>query len=127
MMVLVTVALAVLALLVAAVVGVAALLLQRRVSTLQAQIEGLSAEAVSQGSTPALASPALEPGSRRLITVEILNPLEVAASQSRAARLLVGLTPAMITKIVYDQASAQILEGLEEEGVAAEVRVHVAD
>lgn len=71
------------------------------------------------------AVPVTVPAGRRLITVEILNPLEVAGRESRAGGLVGTLAPSLVTRIVYDQASQQILDGLSAEGVDAQVQVRV--
>ncbi|MFT4264225.1 MAG: hypothetical protein QM572_12635 [Nocardioides sp.] len=118
---------AVLALVVAIPLAVAAALLTRQVRSLRASVAALHEEVEAQAGAPPAVPVTLDIGPRRVITIEILNPLELAASQSRAARLLGGLTPTVITRIVYDQASKQIMETLEDEGVAAEVRVRVGD
>ncbi len=118
--------LAVVAIVAAAGAAVGCVLLWRQAAALRTTLGVLAEEVAAHASAPGSPGPPAVSAPRRLITVELLNPLEVAASQSRAAKLLGGLTPAVITKIVYDQASKQILTGLEEEGVAAEVRVHVA-
>lgn len=65
------------------------------------------------------------PGSR-LVLVDILNPLELATSQTKAAGMLHKLRPSLLQRIVYDEAARQIRERLVEEGVVADVRVHVA-
>lgn len=69
----------------------------------------------------------LTPSSRPSITIEVLNPIELAAAQSRAGALLGSVRPQMVTKLVYDQVAKKLLEGLEEEGVVAEVRIHAAE
>lgn len=90
--------------------------LDRRALELRAEADRLS---------PVGVLPVALPGGRRIITVEILNPLSVATRESRAGGVLGTVAPALVTRIVYDQARRQILEGLIEEGVEAEVRVHV--
>ncbi|UDY22346.1 hypothetical protein [Nocardioides sp. Kera G14] len=117
--------LAAVALVATVAVAITALLLRRRVAALSTTVLGLQEEVAARAEGPAAPAVPGDLGPRRLITIEILNPLEVAAKHSRAAKLLGGVTPAMISRIVYDQASTQILETLEEEGIAAEVRVHV--
>jgi hypothetical protein len=117
---------AVLALVVAAACAAIAGWLLHTHRRLEATVARLRAEIAATAGASAPALPPIAAGSRRLITVEILNPLELATTKSRAAGLLGSVTPATVTRIVYDQAGAQILAGLEEEGVVAEVRVHVA-
>jgi len=65
-------------------------------------------------------------GQRRILAVEILNPIELATTQVKAAGLLGAMRPALLTKVVYDQASKQVVDRLEQEGVLADVRVHAA-
>ncbi|MGK2876104.1 MAG: hypothetical protein ACSLEW_10780 [Nocardioides sp.] len=91
-------------------------ILDRRATELRAALDRLA---------PAGALPVANPTGRRIITVEILNPLAVATRESRAGGVLGTVAPALVTRIVYDQACRQIQEGLTEEGVEAEVRIHV--
>jgi hypothetical protein len=65
-------------------------------------------------------------GPRRMLAVEILNPIELASTKVKAAGLLGAVRPALLTKIVYDQAVKQVVDQLETEGVLADVRVHAA-
>lgn len=64
---------------------------------------------------------------RRLIAIEILNPLELAASESRFAKHLGGVAPTMIRREVTKRTVAELALQLREKGVNAEVRVHDAD
>lgn len=108
---------AVLALLVTVAVAACCVVLLRRVRTLEATLTQLELPA----------PPALPVRERPYITVEVLNPIELATAQSRAGALVGSVRPQMVTKIVYDQVAKRLLEGLEEEGAVAEVRVHVAE
>lgn len=65
-------------------------------------------------------------GSRRVISIEILNPLELAASHSRFGGLAGGLAPRALRRIVYEQTVRDMRVQLVEEGVQAEVGLHVA-
>jgi hypothetical protein len=109
---------AVLALLVTVAVAACCVVLLRRVRTLEATLTELELPA---------APPLLPARERPFITVEVLNPIELATAQSRAGALVGSVRPQMVTKIVYDQVAKRVLEGLEEEGAVAEVRVHVAE
>lgn len=60
----------------------------------------------------------------RLISVEIHNPLQLAAREQALAGLLGNLAPGMIRREVYRQAASMIRQELEKWEVAAEVRVH---
>lgn len=108
---------AVLALLVAAAVAGCCVVLLRRLRSLEASLTHLELPA----------PPALPFRERPYITIEVLNPIELATAQSRAGALVGSVRPQMVTKIVYDQVAKRVLEGLEEEGAVAEVRVHVAE
>lgn len=63
---------------------------------------------------------------KRVITVEILNPIELAVSKTVFARPLVGMSPEAINKIVYRQARDIVAQQLPGFGVTAEVKIHVA-
>ncbi|KAA0024765.1 hypothetical protein [Antrihabitans cavernicola] len=64
-------------------------------------------------------------GKPRLITVEILNPLELAATQNRFAGIAGAVAPERIRKIVYERAALQMTEQLIEQGIDVDVQVHV--
>ncbi|MGZ4453225.1 MAG: hypothetical protein ACXVD1_09350 [Nocardioides sp.] len=86
---------------------------------LRAEIGALHAEAA--GLSGSGRSP--ERG-ERIITVRILNELELATEKTKAAGLLHKVRPQLLNRLVYDQAARELTERLAEEGVRAEVRVH---
>ena len=57
-------------------------------------------------------------------TIEILNPLEVAAQESRLGKVFAGLTPAIVRGEVYRQAHTILREELGKRGIKADVRLH---
>ncbi|HET7689356.1 MAG TPA: hypothetical protein VFK41_03190 [Nocardioidaceae bacterium] len=122
-------AVAVVALVAAALLSVAAagLLLQARALRARAEVLESRIDALVPGPPvpPDLAA-TLGTGQRRVLAVEILNPVELAASKIPAARLLGAVRPALLTKVVYDQAAKQVVDQLELEGVLADVQVHAA-
>lgn len=61
---------------------------------------------------------------RRLISVEILNPLELARARGRIAGLAGAIVPNLTTRIVYDQTLKILRAQLTEQDVAADVRLH---
>jgi hypothetical protein len=63
------------------------------------------------------------PGSRRVITVEILNPIELAGSRGRVAGVAGSLVPGLIRRVVYDQAVREIRRTMREHQVVADVRL----
>lgn len=89
--------------------------LHREVSALHAALDDLGAA----GDAP----PGVALGGEQLITVEILNPLELATAQTRAATVLHRVRPQLLSRIVYEQAVRELEERLADEGVVAEVRV----
>ena len=62
---------------------------------------------------------------KRVITVEILNPTELAIAKSKFAKHLMGLAPDTINKLVYKEAREILAQQLPTFGVDAEVKVHV--
>lgn len=65
-----------------------------------------------------------EAGSGQLITIEVLNPLELAATKAKFAGAVAGaLLPGVIRGVVNQQAVKIISDQLPAEGVKAEVRV----
>ena len=58
-----------------------------------------------------------------LITIEILNPVELASQESPLAGPLGRLAPGLIRKRVYQRAAEMLRRQLGEHGVQAEVRI----
>ena len=62
-------------------------------------------------------------GSRRVLTIEILNPVELAATRGRVVGIAGSLVPALTKRIVYDQTLKQLRKQLVDQGVVADVRL----
>lgn len=105
-------------------VGIVILWLRSRV-----QIKSLTKRVEAMGGSEALRGrdfPTIaESGKKRLITVELLNPMELAANESWFARQFGSLTPALVHKLVYDQARQKVIEKMPEFGAKADVKIHV--
>lgn len=95
--------------------------LRRRAASLESEVAEFAAEPVQVPLSEIAAT-----RDRRLITVEILNPLQLAANESRAAGAFGRVAPTTVTRIVYEQAAKQILAELANQGVEAQVRVRSA-
>jgi hypothetical protein len=95
---------------------------QRALAVTARQLEQLP---VSQLSKPEL-SELLGKGSRDIIAIEILNPMELAAKESWFADRFGSLTPALIRRIVYARTLEIIGPQLDSFGVKADVRLHRA-
>lgn len=122
-------AVAVVALVVAGLMSAAATVLLVQARALRARADELEARVAALVPGPPLPpdlAATLGSGQRRVLAVEILNPVELAASKVPAARLLGAVRPALLTKVVYDQAAKQVVDQLEREGVLADVQVHAA-
>ena len=63
----------------------------------------------------------------RLISIEILNPIQLAAQHNAFAGLLGNLAPGLIRREVHRQAAGILRAELEKWQVLAEVRVHEPD
>ncbi|HSW13292.1 MAG TPA: hypothetical protein VLI06_10670 [Solimonas sp.] len=61
-----------------------------------------------------------------LISIEILNPMELAAKETWIAGVLGSVTPTLIRRLVYQRAAQMVREELKGHGVTAEVRQHHA-
>ena len=75
------------------------------------------------------AAPSLLPAAqagRSRIAIEILNPFELAARETRLATAAAKLAPRMIERIVYERAAVQIAAQLLQQGVQAQVKAHVS-
>lgn len=122
----ISIAISTAALIVAACGLTAYVLMRRQAQALQMRVSDLAAELDTIADAPPAPAIPVVPA-RPIITIEILNPLELASSQVRAAALVGSWRPDMITKIVYEEAVKQIAAQLAEEGVVAEVLIHAAD
>ena len=117
-----TTLIAVVALVIALVAAAVAWRLHLTNRALRAKSIGLSWRL--EQTVPAAVAPPDPPPGDRVIVVRILNPLELANAQTKAATMLHRVRPALLSKIVYEQAAQQLSERLAEEGVVAEVRIH---
>ena len=64
---------------------------------------------------------------RRVITIEILNPIELAGSRGWWAGIAGSLAPGLTNRVVYDQAMRLVRSQLGAHNVVADVRMHVFD
>ncbi|MDN5862987.1 MAG: hypothetical protein L0H19_06020 [Salinisphaera sp.] len=63
---------------------------------------------------------------RLLVTIDILNPLELARARSRIGARLIAFAPQLVTRRVFDSVARQLDEQLAAQGVEAQVQVHKA-
>src|SRR4051794_2184605 len=75
-------------------------------------------------SIEAMRPPTSTTSTRRIITIEILNPIELAGTRGRLAGIAGSLAPGITRRVVYDQAIKNLRRQLAEERVVADVRVH---
>lgn len=87
--------------------------LKQRATTLQTQLGGSRLQ--------------LPDDERPVISLEILNPFEVAQQESNLAGPVIAVAPEIIRRIVYRRTSGILREQLKERGVQAQVRVHHVD
>ena len=64
-------------------------------------------------------------GNRRVITIEVLNPIELAGSRGRLIGIAGSLAPGITRRLVYDQVLKILRRQLAQERVVADVRLHV--
>ena len=91
----------------------------------QTQALQLEAAALATTATPANLSNLSMEHKKRIITVEILNPTDLAVAKSKFAKPLIRLAPDTIDKMVYKEARDILAKQLPTFGVNAEVKVHV--
>lgn len=97
---------------------VTAAMLARRRRTLPGPDDGVE---VFEAPRP----PGIAERNRRLITIEILNPLELATSRAgRIAGLAGTLAPGLTRRLVYDQTYKTLQRELDKMAVHADVRLH---
>lgn len=111
-----------------AVLAMAALCvwLVRELRALRAEAAELGERVASLRPAPPVApdlEAALDAGPRPLIVVDILNPLELAMSRTRAAGVVATMAPNRLHRIVLDQAVKQMCAQFEAEGVKAQVTI----
>ncbi|TJY61925.1 hypothetical protein E4T66_06675 [Sinimarinibacterium sp. CAU 1509] len=73
---------------------------------------------------PPDASALLPRGTAPLISIEILNPVELASKESRFAAPLGAVAPSVIRRLVYERTVLILQDELVKYGVQAEVRTH---
>ncbi len=61
---------------------------------------------------------------RRLISIEILNPLEVAGARGRVMGIAGSLAPGLVRRVVYDLTLKTLRQQLLANHVVADVRLH---
>jgi hypothetical protein len=61
---------------------------------------------------------------RRVISVEIHNPIELAGHRNRMFGIAGSFVPDLTRRVVYDQTAKMLRDGLAENRVVADVRVH---
>jgi hypothetical protein len=61
--------------------------------------------------------------SGRILSVQILNPMELAAQKHWVAGTAARLSPALVRQIVYKEAAKIVAQELPKYGVVAEVRI----
>lgn len=76
-----------------------------------------------EAKVPALEISPAAPTPPALITVEILNPMELAQRESRLAQAFGSLAPALIRRRVYDIVAQRLTEQIRAQGVEADIRV----
>lgn len=103
---------------------VACVRLWRRTRVLRQQVEAL---ATAAGAMPARVDALDTAAGHPRITIEILNPLELARQQSWLAGTLGTLSPSLIRRVVNDRTVKILSAQLVDYGVQAEVRVERVD
>lgn len=84
------------------------------------EVDGLASDI---GVADAAAPPNLAGADGLYLTVQILNPIEVACSNSRLAGPISGISPGLLCRQVYDQMSSELSEQLSDHGIEAEIDV----
>jgi hypothetical protein len=98
--------------------------LRSRQQTEALQLE-LAAMATADNIIPANLNNLVMEHKKRVITIEILNPIELAVAKTVFAKALVGMSPETINKLVYKEARDLVAQKLPDFGVNAEVKIHV--
>ncbi len=108
---------------------IALILLAWRFARLR-QLNDALAQAAAQVGAPATTSQELadllNQDPETLISIKILNPMQLAAKESWFAEMFGNLSPALVRKIVNERAQKIIVEELKKYGVEADVGLHRA-
>ena len=94
--------------------------LQRLVTHMRTELAGLTDAAVLQEPDAAALIGSPRP---TLITIEILNPFELAMKENRFAGPAAAVAPDLLRQEVTRQALQRVREELVKQGVKAEVRI----
>ena len=109
---------------------VALAMLGWRIRQQRGVVAALVEEVAGLAPAAALAAPALEKifegGKSDLLSIEILNPMELAARESWFAEVFGNLSPALIRKLVYERTQKILVEELKKYHVQAQVGLHRA-
>lgn len=100
------------------------LLWQRSAKQTKALVAETEALQQASNAIPADLDALLGEQGKKLITVEILNPIELATAKTVFAKPLAGMSPGAINTLVYKEARDIIAQQLPEFGVKAEVNIH---
>lgn len=100
--------------------GVLAWLLLRPAATSSAP----EPDAVVRSALDSSPAPTGALGTRRIITIEILNPIQLAGTRGRMAGIAGSLVPSITKRVVYDQALKQVRRDLQAQHAIADVRLH---
>lgn len=109
-----------------ALIGVGAALLWRW-QRLAADVARLSAQLGTTDEQAREARVAIAEAEGTFLTVEILNPFELAGDHSRIGASLAGVAPGLVRRRVYQTVASELREELQSRGVQAEVEVHRGD
>jgi len=61
---------------------------------------------------------------RQFVSIEILNPIELAYARGRVLGIAGSFAPAFTRRLVYDQTVKTVRDELNQRGVVADVHVH---
>ncbi|MFH5211126.1 hypothetical protein ACHIPZ_23375 [Antrihabitans sp. NCIMB 15449] len=97
----------------------------KRMRRHNAELAAAVAATTAKAARPLATEPVFAEMKERRITIEILNPIELAATQSRFSGIAGAVAPDLLRKVVYDRAAAIVREQFVEQGVKADVKVQV--
>ena len=99
-------------------------LLQRRTAALRASAQALAAEVGTLPADLRAEGRAAAAVTGPFYTIEILNPLEVAALDGKLGEVFGSLTPAIVRREVHRRAHGIIRQQLADRGIRADVKLH---
>lgn len=95
--------------------------MREEIASLRARAEALDP---NMGAIPPELAELFREDKSRILAIEILNPMELAAKESWFAGALGTISPGLLRKLVYERTAKIMQDQLKDFGVEAQVSIH---